>query len=157
MGDCGKLRAGKGGQAMFMGEYHHNLDAKGRLIIPAKFRDQIGESMILTRGMDGCIFGYTTDEWNKIEAKLAKLPLTKRSARKFTRLFYSGAMESSFDRQGRINLTPTLKMHAGLTKACVIVGVSNRIEIWALERWNDYETDANENYDDIAENLEDMT
>ncbi len=112
---------------MFMGEYHHNLDSKGRLIIPAKFRVEIGDKMIFTRGMEGCIFGYPIEEWQKIEAKLAKLPLTKRSARKFTRLFYSGAMESEFDKQGRVNLTMTLKEHAALIKECVIVGVSNRI------------------------------
>ena len=127
---------------MFMGEYHHNLDSKGRLIIPAKFRVEIGDKMIFTRGMEGCIFGYPIEEWQKIEAKLAKLPLTKRSARKFTRLFYSGAM--------------TLKEHAALIKECVIVGVSNRIEIWSAERWNDFSEEANENYDDIAEDLDDI-
>ena len=141
---------------MFMGEYHHNLDSKGRLIIPAKFRDEIGEKMVFTRGMEGCIFGYPIEEWQKIEAKLAKLPLTKRSARKFTHLFYSGAMESEFDKQGRVNLTMTLKEHAALIKECVIVGVSNRIEIWSAERWNDFSEEANENYDDIAEDLDDI-
>ena len=130
---------------MFMGEYHHNLDSKGRLIIPAKLRNQIGNKMVFTRGMEGCIFGYSMEEWQKIEAKLAKLPLTKRNTRKFMRLFYSGAMESEFDKQGRVNFTSTLKAHAGLTKECVIVGVSDRIEIWA-----------NEVYDDIAENLDDI-
>ena len=141
---------------MFMGEYHHNLDSKGRLIIPAKLRDQIGDKMVFTRGMEGCIFGYTIDVWQEIEAKLAKLPLTKRNARNFTRLFYSGAMESEFDKQGRVNLTTTLKRHAGLTKECVIVGVSNRIEIWSKERWDSFAEEANENYDDIAENLDDI-
>ncbi|WP_297820290.1 division/cell wall cluster transcriptional repressor MraZ [uncultured Lactobacillus sp.] len=141
---------------MFMGEYHHNLDSKGRLIIPAKFRDQIGENVVFTRGMEGCIFGYPLPEWQKIEAKLAKLPLTKRSARKFTRLFYSGAMETEFDKQGRVNLTTTLKTHAGLDKECVIVGVSDRIEIWSAQRWADFAEDANENYDDIAEDLDDI-
>ncbi|MCH3904176.1 MAG: division/cell wall cluster transcriptional repressor MraZ [Lactobacillus sp.] len=141
---------------MFMGEYHHNLDAKGRLIIPAKFRDQVGTKMVFTRGMEGCIFGYSEAEWDKIEARLANLPLTKRSARKFTRLFYSGAMESEFDKQGRVNLTTTLKKHAELEKECVIVGVYNRIEIWSQQRWESYEAEANENYDDIAEDLDDM-
>lgn len=141
---------------MFMGEYHHNLDSKGRLIIPAKLRDQIGNKMVFTRGMEGCIFGYTIDVWQEIEAKLAKLPLTKRNARNFTRLFYSGAMESEFDKQGRVNLTTTLKKHAGLTKECVIAGVSNRIEIWSKERWDSFAKEANENYDDIAENLDDI-
>jgi MraZ protein len=141
---------------MFMGEYQHNLDAKGRLIIPAKLREQIGPAMVLTRGMEGCIFGYPLTEWAKIEAKLAKLPLTKKNARSFTRMFYSGAMEGEFDRQGRINLSPTLKKHAGLVKECVIVGVSNRIEIWAKERWEEYSDKANESYDEIAEDLDDI-
>ncbi|MBI0022071.1 MULTISPECIES: division/cell wall cluster transcriptional repressor MraZ [Lactobacillus] len=141
---------------MFMGEFHHNLDSKGRLIIPARLRTQIGDKMVFTRGMEGCIFGYTLDEWQKIEAKLAKLPLTKRNARSFTRLFYSGAMECEFDKQGRVNLTTTLKEHASLVKECVIVGVSDRIEIWAKERWEEFSEDANGNYDDIAEDLDDI-
>jgi MraZ protein len=141
---------------MFMGEYHHNLDSKGRLIIPAKFRDQIGKEMVFTRGMEGCIFGYTSESWQKLETKLAHLPLTKRNARKFTRLFYSGAMMAEFDKQGRVNLTTTLKKHAGLSKECVIVGVSDRIEIWSAERWNQFTSDAGDNYDDIAEDLDDI-
>ena len=136
---------------MFMGEYHHNLDSKGRLIIPAKLREQIGDKMVLTRGMEGCIFGYPMEEWQKIEAKLAKLPL-----RKFMRMFYSGAMECEFDKQGRVNLTPTLKLHAKLIKNCVIIGVSDRIEIWSKERWESFEEEANEDYDDIAEDLDDI-
>lgn len=139
-----------------MGEYHHNLDTKGRLIIPAKFRDQIGNKVVFTRGMEGCIFGYPIDEWQKIESKMSQLPLTKRSARKFTRLFYSGAMETEFDKQGRVTLTTTLKLHAALSKECVIVGVSNRIEIWSKTRWDDFSDEANENYDDIAEDLDDI-
>lgn len=141
---------------MFMGEYHRNLDDKGRLIIPADFRKQIGDKMIFTKGMDGRIFGYTQEAWRKIQAKLAHLPLTKRNARKFTRLFYSGAMESEFDKQGRVNLTTTLKQHAELKKECVIVGVSDRIEIWSLKNWESFEEEANSNYDDIAENLDDI-
>ncbi|MDD6720295.1 division/cell wall cluster transcriptional repressor MraZ [Lactobacillus porci] len=141
---------------MFMGEYQHNLDAKGRLIIPAKFREQAGNRMIFTRGLDGCIFAYPPEEWAKVEAKLAKLPLTKKNARSFTRMFYSGAMEGEFDKQGRVNLTPVLKDHAGLKKECVIVGVSSRIEIWAKERWDSFTDEVNEDYDDIAEGLDDI-
>ena len=141
---------------MFMGEYQHNLDDKGRLIIPAKIRNQVGAKMVFTRGMEGCIFGYSVDEWQKIEAKLAKLPLTKRNVRAFMRLFYSGAMECEFDKQGRVNLTTTLKEHAGLTKECIIIGVSNRIEIWSLEKWTEFSNQANDDYDEIAENLDDI-
>lgn len=139
-----------------MGEYHHNLDSKGRLIIPAHLREEIGEKMVFTRGMEGCIFGYTIAEWQKMESKLARLPLTKRNARSFTRLFYSGAMECEFDKQGRVNLTTTLKKHAALIKECVIVGVSDRIEIWSSERWESFSDEANENYDNIAEDLDDI-
>lgn len=140
-----------------MGEYHHNLDSKGRPHYTGpNLETRLARRVVFTRGMEGCIFGYPIEEWQKIEAKLAKLPLTKRSARKFTRLFYSGAMESEFDKQGRVNLTMTLKEHAALIKECVIVGVSNRIEIWSAERWNDFSEEANENYDDIAEDLDDI-
>lgn len=141
---------------MFMGEYQHNLDTKGRLIVPAKLRDQLGSKMVLTRGMEGCIFGYSVTEWQKIEAKLAQLPLTKKNARRFTRMFYSGAMEAEFDKQGRINLTTTLKKHAGLEKACVIVGVSDRIEIWSQARWDEFSDEASDDYDEIAEDLDDF-
>lgn len=141
---------------MFMGEYHHNLDNKGRLIIPAKFRNQIGKLIVFTRGMEGCIFGYPISEWQKIEAKLAQLPLTKKNARNFMRIFYSGAMETEFDKQGRVNFSTTLKEYAGLEQECIIIGVSNRIEIWSAERWQKFSEQASEDYDDIAENLDDI-
>lgn len=141
---------------MFMGEYHHNLDNKGRLIIPAKFRNQIGKLIVFTRGMEGCIFGYPISEWQKIEAKLAQLPLTKKNARNFMRIFYSGAMEAEFDKQGRVNFSTTLKEYAGLEQECIIIGVSNRIEIWSAERWQKFSEQASEDYDDIAENLDDI-
>lgn len=141
---------------MFMGEYHHNLDNKGRLIIPAKFRNQIGKLIVFTRGMEGCIFGYPISEWQKIEAKLAQLPLTKKNARNFMRIFYSGAMETEFDKQGRVNFSTTLKEYAGLEQECVIIGVSNRIEVWSAERWQKFSEQASEDYDDIAENLDDI-
>ncbi|MBP2057812.1 MraZ protein [Lactobacillus colini] len=141
---------------MFMGEYHHNLDNKGRLIIPAKFRNQIGNLIVFTRGMEGCIFGYPISEWQKIETKLAQLPLTRKNARNFMRIFYSGAMETNFDKQGRVNLTSTLKEYADLKQECIIIGVSNRIEIWSAERWQKFSDQASEDYDDIAENLDDI-
>lgn len=141
---------------MFMGEYHHNLDNKGRLIIPAKFRNQIGKLIVFTRGMEGCIFGYPISEWQKIEARLAQLPLTKKNARNFMRIFYSGAMETEFDKQGRVNFSTTLKEYAGLEQECIIIGVSNRIEIWSAERWQKFSEQASEDYDDIAENLDDI-
>lgn len=99
-----------------MGEYRHTIDAKGRLIVPAKFREQLGDSFVVTRGMDGCLFGYTQEEWNILETKLQKLPLTKKDARAFVRFFYSAATECEIDKQGRINIPKSLRTHAALQK-----------------------------------------
>lgn len=138
---------------MFMGEFHHNLDAKGRLIIPAKFREQLGDDFVLTRGMDGCLFGYPQSEWAKLQEKLQTLPLTQKNARTFVRLLYSAATECELDKQGRINVPKPLMTHAALDKACVLVGVANRIEIWSTERWEQFATDAESDFDEISENL----
>lgn len=139
---------------MFMGEFEHAIDAKGRLIIPAKFRDQLGFKFVVTRGMDGCLFGYPITQWELLEKKLSELPLTKKDARSFVRFFYSAATECEFDKQGRINIPATLREHAGLTKKCVIVGVSNRFEIWSEDRWNTFADEAEDNFDDIAEKMD---
>ncbi|WP_288761556.1 division/cell wall cluster transcriptional repressor MraZ [uncultured Lacticaseibacillus sp.] len=141
---------------MFMGEFHHNLDAKGRLIIPAKFREQLGDDFVLTRGMDGCLFGYPQSEWAKLQEKLQTLPLTQKNARTFVRLLYSAATECELDKQGRINVPKPLMTHAALDKACVLVGVANRIEIWSTERWERFATDAESDFDEISENLMDF-
>ncbi|AUJ32352.1 MAG: division/cell wall cluster transcriptional repressor MraZ [Liquorilactobacillus nagelii] len=141
---------------MLMGEFHHAIDSKGRLIIPAKFREQLADQFVLTRGMDGCLFGYPASEWQQLEEKLQQLPLTKRDARAFVRFFYSAATECEFDHQGRIVIPKSLRQHAELTKKCVVVGVSNRFEIWSEERWNKFSEQAEENFDDIAENMIDF-
>ncbi|RDI47558.1 division/cell wall cluster transcriptional repressor MraZ [Falsibacillus pallidus] len=138
---------------MFMGEYQHNVDNKGRLIIPAKFRDYLGESFVLTRGLDQCLFGYPMSEWASVEEKLKALPLTKKDARAFTRFFFSGATDCELDKQGRINIPSTLLGYAQLEKECVIVGVSNRIEIWSKTLWEDYFIESEESFGEIAENL----
>ena len=138
---------------MFMGEYHHNVDTKGRLIVPAKFRDNLGESFVLTRGLDRCLFGYPLDEWKIIEEKLKNLPLTKKDARAFTRFFFSGATECEIDKQGRINIATPLTNYAGLEKECVVLGVSNRIEIWNKEIWEEYFNESADSFADIAENM----
>ena len=117
-----------------MGEFTHTIDSKGRLIIPAKFREQLGAHFIVTRGLDGCLFGYPLNEWAILEQKLKALPLTKRDARAFVRFLYSAATDCEIDKQGRINIPITLRTHASLEKKCVIVGVSNRLEIWSAER-----------------------
>lgn len=138
---------------MFMGEYHHNVDNKGRLIVPAKFRDELGEMFILTRGLDQCLFGYPINEWKIIEEKLRSLPLTKKDARAFTRFFFSGATECELDKQGRINIASPLFQYAKLEKECVILGVSNRIEIWSKSIWEDYFTESEDSFAEIAENM----
>ncbi len=141
---------------MFMGEFQHSIDAKGRLIIPAKFREKLGENFVVTRGLDGCLFGYPQDEWEKLEEKLNEMPLAKKDARLFVRFFYSAATECELDKQGRINIPQSLRQHANLEKSCVIVGVSNRIEIWDETRWQAFTDAAEENFDEIAESMIDF-
>lgn len=143
----------KGWLVVLMGEFTHTIDDKGRLIIPAKFREQLGPHFIVTRGLDGCLFGYPLAEWTLLEQKLAALPLTKRDARAFVRFLYSAATDCEIDKQGRINIPPTLRDHGGLMKKCVIVGVSNRLEIWSDERWQAFASATAENFDEIAEDL----
>jgi MraZ protein len=138
---------------MFIGEYQHNIDVKGRLIIPSKFRDKLGETFIVTRGLDQCLFGYSLAEWSVIEDKLKTLPLTKKDARAFTRFFFSGAIECEMDKMGRINISPNLRQYAKLEKECVVVGVTNRIEIWDQTTWNTYMNESEGSFGEIAENL----
>lgn len=139
-----------------MGEYRHNIDEKGRMIVPAKFRDGLGENFVVTRGLDKCLFVYSMEEWEILENKLKNLPLTKKDARSFTRFFFSGATETGVDKQGRINIPQTLRSYSDLLKECVVIGVANRIEIWAKEHWEDYFDEAEESFVDIAENLLDF-
>lgn len=136
-----------------MGEYHHHVDTKGRLIVPAKFRDDLGEVFILTRGLDQCLFGYPLSEWKVIEEKLKGLSMTKKDARAFTRFFFSGATECELDKQGRINIATPLVNYAKLEKECVILGVSNRIEIWSKDIWNEYFSESADSFAEIAENM----
>lgn len=138
---------------MLMGEYHHSIDEKGRLIIPAKFRNELGESFVVTRGLENCLFIYSLVEWEKIVTKLKTLPFTKKDARNFTRFFLSGATTLEFDKQGRINISSPLATYANLDKECVIVGVNDRLEIWAKDSWDNFLNDNQEGLSDIAENL----
>jgi len=139
-----------------MGEYSHNLDAKGRIIVPAKFRENLGETFVLTRGLDRSLFVYPEVEWRLLEDKLKQLPLTKKDARKFTRFFLSGATELEIDKQGRISIPQPLRTYANLSKQCTVIGVSNRIEIWDADEWNDYVSESEESFAEIAENLMDF-
>lgn len=141
---------------MFMGEFQQKLDAKGRMIIPSKFRDALNEQFVVTRGLDKCLFGYTMEEWARIEEKMKSLPLTKKDARKFMRLFFSGATVVDIDKQGRINIPGNLREYADLLKDCVVIGVSSRIEIWSEEQWNQFYLDSEDNFEDIAEDLIDF-
>lgn len=144
------------GQAMFMGEYHHHIDAKGRLIIPVKLREHLGERFVLTRGLDHCLFGYPLQEWQLLEEKLKALPLTKKDARAFTRFLFSGANDCELDKQGRVNIPTPLSNYARLEKECVILGVSNRIEIWNKPIWEDYFMKSEESFSEIAEKMVDF-
>ena len=129
---------------MFMGEYNHTIDAKGRLIIPAKFRETLGEEFILTKGLDGCLSIYPMDEWESFEEKLKALPLTDKNARAFLRFFVAGATSCELDRQGRILIPSALREFAGLEKEVVLTGNLTRIEVWSKERWIE-----NSNYDNM--------
>lgn len=138
---------------MFMGEYHHSIDDKGRIIIPSKFRYELGEKFIVTRGLEKCLFVYSLSEWNNIVNRLKSLPFTKKDARDFIRFFLSGAAECEFDKQGRINITSPLVSYADLNKETVIIGANDRIEIWSKEGWDKFFADNENKLADIAEHL----
>lgn len=138
---------------MLMGEFHHNIDDKGRLIIPSKFRYELGEKFVITRGLEKCLFVYSLTEWEKIVKRLRSLPFTSKDARNFTRFFLSGAAECEFDKQGRINITSPLVRYADLTKECVIIGANDRLEIWSEDSWCNFFEENEDSLADIAENL----
>ena len=138
---------------MFIGEYEHSVDAKGRLIMPAKLREEIGDKFVITKGVDGCLFAYSQTEWTAFEEKLKSLPISNKNARDFTRFFLSGAIECEIDKQGRFLITSNLREFAGLEKDVVIIGVNTRIEIWSKDKWQKYSSDENVNVDEIAENM----
>ena len=134
-----------------MGEYNHTIDAKGRLIIPSKFRDKLGDEFVVTKGLDGCLFVYDNKEWSAFEEKLKSLPLTNKDARQFVRFFLAGATLAEVDKQGRILVPGNLREFAGLEKEVVLVGVASRVEIWSKARWEDTAS-----YDDVEEIAEHM-
>ncbi|WP_113921144.1 division/cell wall cluster transcriptional repressor MraZ [Alkalibaculum bacchi] len=138
---------------MFIGEYQHNIDDKGRLTMPSKFREALGESFILTKGMDKCLFIFPRDEWSTFEEKLKTLPISSKDARAFTRFFFAGAAECELDKQGRIMVPSNLRNYAGVSKETYIIGVSSRLEIWSKENWEDYNEDDDLSYDAIAEKM----
>ena len=138
---------------MLIGEYEHSLDAKGRLIMPAKLRTDMGEKFIITKGLDGCLFVFSQNEWSNFESKLKELPLTNKNARDFVRFFLSGATECEIDKQGRFLLVNTLREYAEITKEVIIIGVGTRLEIWNKDKWKKYNSTENISADTIAENM----
>ena len=139
-----------------MGEYQHCLDEKGRVTVPAKFREALGDRCVVTRGLDQCLFLYPESEWHAVEEKLRQLPMTQRDARAFTRFFFSGATDVELDKQGRIMLPAGLREYAKLVKDVVIIGVSTRVELWAKEIWEEYMQDAEAQFEAIAEKIVDL-
>lgn len=142
---------------MFYGEYEHSIDTKGRLIIPSKFREAFKENYVdrffVTRGLDQCLFVFTEDEWKKQEFRFKSLPFTNAEARHFNRIYFSGACEVLCDKQGRILLPQYLKDYASIRRDCVIVGVSNRMEIWAKESWKEFYDGVKGNFEKVAEKM----
>ena len=138
---------------MLLGEYHHSIDDKCRLVIPTKFREELGDEFILTRGIEKCLYVYSKEEWNKLVSKLNTLPFTKKVTRTFTRFFYSGATACEFDKSGRMSITSPLVSYAGLVKECIIIGVNDHLEIWSSEAFENFMSDNSDIIEDIAESL----
>ena len=138
---------------MFMGEYAHNIDKKGRMIIPAKFREELGDHVIITRGLDGCLAVYTYEQWQVIYEQLMQLPTTKKDARMFVRMMSSKAAECEIDAQGRILIPAPLIKLANLEKECMVIGAANHVEIWAKDVWEPIDEEGLQTFEDIAENL----
>ncbi len=141
---------------MFMGEYNHNLDEKGRVTVPARFREELGAEFVMTKGLDQCLFIYSTDEWETLTERLRQLPFTRSDARSFVRLFFSGASQGSFDSQGRALIPANLREYADLDREAVIIGVGARIEVWAREAWERFQNVAEESYEELAEELTEL-
>ncbi|MDA8194818.1 MAG: division/cell wall cluster transcriptional repressor MraZ [Thermaerobacter sp.] len=138
---------------MMMGEFSHALDDKGRITIPSRFRDDLLTHFVMTKGLDGCLFLYPMSNWQKLEAKLRALPTSNANARAFQRLFLAGAQDVEADKQFRVTIPPRLREYAAVVKDVVLVGVSDRVELWSEERWAAYQTEAQQGYEDVAEKM----
>lgn len=145
-----------GETAVFLGQYEHSLDEKGRLTIPSRFREELTGRLVVTRGLDHCLFLYPYSEWQELGQRLRALPMTQRDARAFVRLLFAGATEQSLDRQGRLLLPASLREYAGIERDVIILGVANRVELWSKERWLAYETEASQAYEELAEKIVDL-
>jgi len=138
---------------MFIGEYQHNIDEKGRLAVPVKFRDDLAKGAVVTRGLDNSLFLYTKDEWQKLADKLAGLSITQAGSRAFARLMLSGAMDVKVDKQGRVGLPDYLRKYAKINKKVVIAGLYNRLELWDEKTWEQYKAATEKDSNKIAEEL----
>ena len=138
---------------MFIGEYNHTVDEKGRLAVPIKFRTKLAKGAVVTRGLDNCLFLYTGAEWKDLAERLSKLPISRANTRAFARLMLAGAMDVFLDKQGRIILPDYLRKYAGMGKNVIIAGLYNRLEIWDKEKWETYKTATEKSSGDIAEQL----
>jgi len=141
---------------MFIGEYNHSVDIKGRINVPAKFREDLGERFYVTKGLDNCLFMFPETEWRVFEEKLKALPLTNRNARAFVRLFFAGATECTLDKQGRVNIPQPLRDHGRIEKEVIVIGVGTRVELWSESNWTEYNDPDNISYDDIAEQMAEL-
>ncbi len=141
---------------MFIGEYNHSVDTKGRMNVPAKFREDLGERFYITKGLDNCLFMFPETEWRVFEEKLKALPLTNRNARAFVRLFFAGATECTLDKQGRVNIPQPLRDHGQIEKDVIVIGVGTRVELWSNTNWTEYNDPDNISYDDIAEQMAEL-
>ena len=136
-----------------MGEYVHNIDRKGRLIMPAKFRSELGDQIFITRGLDGCLNVYPLEEWTRLFLQYSKLPLTNTDARIFLRIFMAKACEVEPDAQGRILIPASLVKEVGLDKECLIIGVANHLEIWPKKKWDSLQDEMLQSYEKVAQNI----
>ena len=141
---------------MFMGEYQHTIDDKGRIIVPSRFREALADGFVITKGLDKCLFIYPRTEWDTLTEQLRQLPFTKSDARAFMRFFFSGATDSLCDSQGRTGIPSSLREYAGLGRDAVVIGVGSRIELWSQKEWDRFQETAEENYEDLAEKLHDL-
>jgi len=141
---------------VFIGEYQHSLDDKGRVSVPAKFRARFADGIVLTRGLDGCLWLYPKSEWDKLAEKISELPITQKNARSFSRFILSGAMELSLDKIGRINIPKYLSDYAKIKGKVAMTGMHNRVEIWSEEAWRAFSQEMEEKSDEVAENLSEL-
>ncbi len=141
---------------MFLGEFEHTIDGKGRLTIPAKFRDELASGVVVTRGLDGCLWAYSRSEWERLAEKISQLPTTNPNARNFARFMFSSAFDSIPDRQGRVLIPQNLRDYAGIESETVIIGVMNRVEIWSPEKWNTVLTEVEADPDAFVSQLQDL-